>query len=73
MDQDAYFYTNRDDVIEREMFALITAHVDKPGPFIMWLADRLASHEIVVRLRLVPARSFSESCLRIASSLRGDA
>jgi hypothetical protein len=73
MDQDACFYTNRDDVIEREIFALISAHVDKPGPFILWLADRLASHEIVIRLRLVPARSFAESCARIASNIRGDA
>jgi hypothetical protein len=33
----------------------------------------LASHEIVTRLRLVPARTFSDSCLSITSSLKADA
>jgi hypothetical protein len=53
------FYSNRDDAIERDLFALIEAHVEQPAPFILWLADRLASHEICTRLRLVPAHSFS--------------
>jgi hypothetical protein len=70
MDRDASFYTNRDDAIEKDLFALIQAHADKPAPFILWLADRLASHEIVTRLRLVPARTFSSSCRDITASLK---
>ena len=40
--------------IERALFALIADHADEPAPFILYLADRIASHEIVTRLRLVP-------------------
>jgi hypothetical protein len=41
--------------IERALFALILAHANEPAPFILYLADRIASHEIVTRMRLVPA------------------
>jgi hypothetical protein len=63
--------------IERALFALIQAHAHEPAPFILYLADRIASHEIVTRMRLVPVRdrslSFSDSCRTITSSLKGDA
>jgi hypothetical protein len=57
--------------IERRLFALISADADEPAPFILYLADRIASHEIVTRMRLVPARTFSSSCRSITSSLKG--
>ena len=57
--------------IERQLFALISAHANEPAPFILYLADRIASHEIVTRMRLVPARTFSSSCREITSSLKG--
>ena len=63
--------------IERALFALISAHANEPAPFILYLADRIASHEIVTRMRLVPARAgtFSSSCHSIteAVSVREDA
>jgi hypothetical protein len=63
MTRDVAFYTHRDDAIERSLFELIEAHAEEPGPYVVWLADRLASHEICKRLRLVPACSFSSSSL----------
>jgi hypothetical protein len=58
--------------VERQLFKLIQTHADEPAPF-----NRIASHEIVTRLRLVPASdrslSFSDSCRTITSSLKGDA
>ena len=59
--------------IERALFALIQAHAHEPAPFILYLADRIASHEIVTRMRLVPARTFSSSCRSITASLKNDA
>jgi hypothetical protein len=54
------------------LFLLIEQHIDHPEPFIMFLADRLASHEICKRLRLVRP-TFSESCRSMASAMKGDA
>ena len=66
-----------DDTIARALFALIASHADEPGLLIVSLADRVVSHQIPARLRLVPARdrllSFSDSCRTITSSLKGDA
>jgi hypothetical protein len=42
--------------IERQVFRLIEEYAEEPAPFVLWLSDRIASHEIVTRLRLVPAR-----------------
>ena len=68
---------SHDDAIERALFALIASHADEPGLLIVSLADRVVSHQILARLRLVPARdrllSFSDSCRTITSSLKGDA
>jgi hypothetical protein len=58
--------------IERALFALISAHANEPAPFILDLADRIAWHEIVTRLRLVPRPTFAGSCRRIAAGLDGD-
>jgi hypothetical protein len=52
---------------------LISTHANEPAPFILYLADRIASHEIVTRMRLVPARTFSDSCRLLTSSLKADA
>ena len=46
-----------DDAIERQLFALIENHMAEPAPAVLWLTDRIASHAIVTRLRLVPACS----------------
>jgi hypothetical protein len=66
--------TSHDDTLERQLFELIMAHAVEPAPFVLWLADRITSHELVVRLRLVSPRAgtFSSSCASITSSLRGD-
>ena len=56
--------------IEQALFALISAHANETAPFILYLADRIASHEIVTRMRLVPARTFSSSCRDISASLK---
>ena len=42
-----------DGAIERRLLALIA---DDPAS-VLWLTDRIASHAIVVRLRLVPAHT----------------
>jgi hypothetical protein len=46
-----------DDEIERRLLALIETHMAEPAPAVLWLTDRIASHAIVTRLRLVPARN----------------
>ena len=43
------------DAIERRLLALIA---DDPAA-VLWLTDRMASHAIVVRLRLVPPHSLN--------------
>jgi hypothetical protein len=59
--------------IERQLFGLISAHANEPAPFILYLADRIASHEVVTRMRLVPAPvTFADSCRAITSSLEVD-
>jgi hypothetical protein len=64
--------TSHDDTIERQLFELIMAHAIEPAPFVLWLADRITSHELVVRLRLVPPRAgtFRDSCRSIAADLK---
>jgi hypothetical protein len=47
--------------IEQQVFALIEDHMAEPAPAVLWLTDRIASHAIVTRLRLVPARSLEGS------------
>jgi hypothetical protein len=58
--------------IERALFALISAHANNaPAPFILYLADRIASHEIVTRMRLVPRPMFADGCRSITQALKG--
>jgi hypothetical protein len=66
--------TSHDDTLERQLFELIMAHAIEPAPFVLWLADRIASHKLVVRLRLIPTRptgTFRDSCRAIAADLIG--
>jgi hypothetical protein len=43
--------------IERRLFEAIDTHFAHPSPVIEWLTDRMASHDIVRRLQLLPARA----------------
>ena len=58
--------------IERALFELIQAYADEPTPLIIWLAHRIASHEIVTRLPLVPRPTFADSCRAITAGLGDD-
>ena len=58
--------------IERALFELIQAYAGEPTPLVIWLADRIASHEIVTRLPLVPRPTFADSCRAITAGLGDD-
>lgn len=54
--------TDRD--IELLLLELIEAYVPEPEPVILWLTDRIASHDIVARLQTLPARALNEPLTR---------
>lgn len=43
---------------------MIEAHAPEPEPVILWLMDRIASHDIVAGLQKLPARALNEPLTR---------